>query len=91
MIKSKFRRDRLPSGITYFAERNLKLAGKGAWRDALCPFHDDTKPSLRVKAETGAYRCMACGAHGGDILTFHIGRTGLPFIEAAKDLRAWQE
>jgi hypothetical protein len=44
-----------------------------------------------VRADSGAYRCMVCGAHGGDILSLHINRTGLGFKEAAKELGAWQE
>lgn len=84
-----FQRDRLPSPVTYYAEQGLPLSGRGAWRSALCPFHRDTRPSLRVRVETGAFRCMVCGAHGGDVLAFHMQRHGLRFIEAAKALDAW--
>ncbi len=91
MKNSKFKRERLPSGVEYFNAHGLTLKGIGAWRNALCPFHADTKPSLRVRAETGAYRCMVCGEHGGDILSFHMNRTGLQFVQAAKDLGAWIE
>ena len=91
MKNSKFKRELLPSAPEYFDRYGLKLKGTGAWRDANCPFHDDTRPSLRVRADSGAYRCMVCGAHGGDILSLHINRTGLGFKEAAKDLGAWIE
>jgi hypothetical protein len=33
---------------------------------------------------------MVCGAHGRDVLVFHQLRYGLPFIEAARDLGAWE-
>ena len=36
---------------------------------ALCPFHDDSNPSLYVDDERGLYKCFACGA-GGDIFNF---------------------
>lgn len=91
MKNSKFKRERLPSAVEYFNAHGLTLKGSGAWRDAICPFHEDTKPSLRVRADSGAYRCMVCGAHGGDILSFHINRTGLSFVQAAKELGAWIE
>lgn len=91
MRDSKFRKERLPSGIEYFNAWGIALKGSGAWRDAICPFHVDTKPSLRVRADSGAYRCMVCGAHGGDVLSFHVKRSGLNFIQAAKELGAWQE
>ena len=88
-MKSRFLRDRLPSPPTYFDSIGLKLHGRGAWRSALCPFHDDRQPSLRVQYAQGAFRCMACGAHGSDVLAFHRLRTGLGFADAARALGAW--
>ena len=52
----------------------LRLLGRGTWRSAGCPFHDDHNPSLRVNVETGAYRWMACGAKGSDVFAFHHAR-----------------
>jgi len=88
--QGRFIRDRLPPSQTYFDSIGLKLHGRGSWRDALCPFHDDAKPSLRVNVERGGWRCMACGVHGGDVLAFHMRRYGLGFIQAAKVLGAWE-
>lgn len=85
----KFSRKDLPNSITYYETQSIELKGNGAWRDAICPFHSDNKPSLRVNIEKGAYRCMACGAHGGDVLAFHMHKHGLSFIEASKQLGAW--
>jgi len=85
----RFSRQALPSPITYYENQGIKLNGSGAWRDALCPFHHDTKPSLRINIERGAYRCMVCGAHGGDVLAFHMHKYGLNFVEACKQLGAW--
>jgi hypothetical protein len=84
-----FRRENLPDPLQYFTGQGLLLCGGGAWRSALCPFHQDGKPSLRVRLETGGFRCMACGAHGGDVLAFHMQRHELSFIEASKALGAW--
>ena len=86
----QFRRELLPNPAEYFERNGLKLSGRGEWRDAICPFHDDTRPSLRVRLDTGAFRCMVCGVHGGDVLAFHMQRTGLKFIEVAKALGAWE-
>ena len=80
----------LPEPLHYFASAQLRLSGRGRWRSVLCPFHDDHNPSLRVNAETGAFRCMACGARGGDVLDFHRARHGLSFWQAARDLGAWR-
>ena len=89
-----FDRSLLPDPQTYYDERaGLRLLGRGAWRSALCPFHDERHPSFRVNVDTGAYRCFGCGARGGDVLAFHRARYGLSFVQAARDLGAsgWNE
>ena len=85
-----FDRNHLPHPADYYETEGIKLLGTGGWRDALCPFHQDTKPSMRVFFESGAFRCMVCGAHGGDVLAFHMQRHGLRFVESAKALGAWK-
>lgn len=87
----RFVRARLPDPLPYYAAQGVELRGRGAWRDALCPFHADTSPSLRVHAESGAFRCMSCSAAGGDVLAFHQRRHGLGFVEAARALGAWED
>ncbi len=87
--RGEFRRDLLPEPTAYFEAEGIELSGRGAWRDALCPFHADARPSLRVHADTGAFKCMSCGAHGGDVLSFHRRRHILGFVDAAKALGAW--
>ena len=84
-----FRKDWLPTPVTYYREQGLKLIGGGAWRSALCPFHGDRSPSLRINMVTGAFRCMACEAHGGDVLAYHMQLHRLSFVEACKALGAW--
>jgi DNA primase len=90
MDSTRFKRELLPNAIDYFDGIGNPLKGSGTWRSALCPFHNDHRPSLRVLVERGAYCCMACGAKGGDLLSFHMERTGKGFIEAARDLGAWE-
>ena len=34
---------------------------------ALCPFHDDSRPSLTFNTYRNRYRCYVCDAHGGPI------------------------
>lgn len=36
-------------------------------KKAICPFHDDTIPSLTISPRTNTYRCFVCDAHGGTI------------------------
>lgn len=47
----------------------LPLRKNGANFNAICPFHQDTKPSLTVSPSKQIYHCFACGA-GGDAIKF---------------------
>ena len=65
----------LKSGATFeavCAHYNLALIGRGAQRTALCPFHNDTKPSLKINLEKKIFHCFGCEAKG-NILDF-VGR-----------------
>lgn len=54
---------------------------------ALCPFHDDTNPSLSITEGKGLWYCHAC-AKGGDIFTFLMLKENLKFPRAVKILGA---
>ena len=85
----KFSRKALPEPVTYYEKQHIQLKGDGQWRDEICQFHADTKPSLRINIERGTYRCLICGARGGDVLAFHMHLYSMPFIAACKALGAW--
>ena len=87
----RFLRNKLPDPNTYFTSQGLKLIGRGDWKSTVCPFHEDKKPSLRVNLSSGGFRCMVCGTHGGDVLQFHRLRHQLGFVDAAKELHAWEQ
>lgn len=76
----------LPHPERYFLEQGLVLSGKGEWATALCPFHPDARPSLRVHRGKGCFRCMSCGAKGANILAFHCLKYDLPRSAAAREL-----
>ena len=64
-------KSRINAAIFYSTELGHELPDKqGQWVSRLCPFHSDTRPSLRILLPDGAFRCMACGARGGDIIAF---------------------
>jgi len=86
----RFVREHLPDPSDYYTGQGLTLKGRGKWRTACCPLHGGE--SLRVNVESGAFACMGgCDFHGGDVLSFHMQRHGLDFVEAAKALNAWQD
>ena len=86
-----FDRNALPEPLGYFEAQGLTFRErKGRWRTTRCEFHQGSD-SLRVNVSTGAWCCMACNAHGGDVLAYEMAAHGLSFIEAAKQLGAWTE
>ncbi len=85
-----FERNRLPDPISYFENEGLRLKGprSAKWKTTECRFHGGSD-SMRVNVANGAFKCMNCGAGGGDVLAFHMQAHGLEFVPAAKALGAW--
>lgn len=87
-----FDRDKLPAPLAYLERRGLITAKpRGQWISVRCPSHkggNENHPSLRVNLERGSFRCMTCGAHGGDVLDLHRLFTGAGFKQAARELGA---
>jgi len=81
---------RLPTPTNYFAGLGYQFKGNKVWRNTNCPFHVDTRPSLSVHMDKGAFRCFSCGAKGGDLLDFHRLLHKMSFVDACKDLGAWE-
>lgn len=82
-------RDRLPDPASYYREYIEKLGAPNSkgWAQGLCPFHEDNHESLSVhlSGARGGWRCFA-GCGSGDLLAFHMRRTGLAFAEAVREL-----
>lgn len=58
---------------------------RGANHEALCPFHGDSNPSLKISNPKKLYKCFACEA-SGDHFTFVQNYKHMNFIEAVKDI-----
>ena len=63
----------------------ISLKNKGQDYIALCPFHNDSKPSLHVSEKKGLFKCFACG-EGGDAIAFVEKFKNIPFKEAITDI-----
>ncbi len=61
----------------------IPLVGKGKNLFGVCPFHDDTNPSMSVSREKQIYTCFSCGATG-TVFTFLEEYEHISFIEALK-------
>lgn len=59
----------------------LPLTQKGKNFFGVCPFHDDTNPSMSVSREKQIYRCFSCGA-SGNVFNFIMDYEHVSFKEA---------
>ncbi|MCQ2796007.1 MAG: DNA primase [Bacilli bacterium] len=61
----------------------LNLVKKGRIYLALCPFHDDSNPSLQVNPERNTFHCWVDG-HSGNAFSFVMQYEHVTFVEAVK-------
>ncbi len=67
----------------FFKSHGLDIRSeRGAEWEAICPFHEDTNPSLNLNIENGLWKCHACGA-AGDVFKFYMQLTGEQSFDAA--------
>jgi DNA primase len=74
--------------VELFLEFGVELKKTGKSFQGLCPWHNDTKPSLFVNREEGYYKCfgISCG-ETGDIFTLTEKMKGYDFKEALRYLK----
>lgn len=66
--------------------RDHRVEPQGREYKCICPFHNDTKPSLGIYERHGEwrYKCFACGA-GGDCFTYLMEYHKMSFVEAVRE------
>lgn len=64
---------------------HLSLRRQGRNYVALCPWHDDSRPSLQVNPERQSFKCWVCDI-GGDVFSFVMKMEGVEFREALQIL-----
>lgn len=62
---------------------HLRREGRGY--KGLCPWHDDSRPSLQVSPERQSFKCFVCN-FGGDIFSFVMRQENVEFREALEML-----
>ena len=63
----------------------VSLKRSGANYVGLCPFHQDSHPSLSVSATKQIFKCFACG-HSGNVVSFLMDHEHISYPEALKYL-----
>lgn len=89
-----FDKSLLPMPISVLVRLGIKpgSANRAGYWLVKCPLHKGGKEqhaSLSIHQVKGNFRCFACGAHGGDVLSLWMRHTGKPFKQAAMELGAW--
>lgn len=67
--------------IVDVVSKYVPLTQKGKNFFGVCPFHDDTNPSMSVSREKQIYRCFSCGA-SGNVFNFIMNYEHISFKEA---------
>lgn len=78
-------RVRQSANITEVISQYLPIEKKGRNFVALCPFHEDSNPSMTISEDKQIYKCFVCGA-GGNVFTFVSKFTNVSFIQAVKEV-----
>ena len=61
----------------------IPVTKKGRNYVAICPFHDDTNPSMSISQEKQIYKCFVCG-NSGNVFKFVMDYEHVSFVEAVK-------
>jgi DNA primase len=64
---------------------HIQLRRQGRNYVGICPWHDDSRPSLQVNPERQSFKCWVCDI-GGDIFSFVMKMEGVEFREALQML-----
>ncbi len=62
---------------------DLIKKGKNYW--GVCPFHDDTSPSMSVSQEKQMFKCFVCNV-GGNVINFIAEFEKITYVSATKKL-----
>ncbi len=60
---------------------HIQLRRQGRNYVGICPWHDDSRPSLQVNPERQSFKCWVCDI-GGDVFSFVMKTEGVEFREA---------
>lgn len=71
--------------IVDITSRYITVTKKGKNYTALCPFHQDTNPSLSISPDKQIFKCFVCGT-GGSSIHFIQEFEKIPFPQAVKKL-----
>lgn len=81
LVEQQTRQVKAASDIVAVVGAYLPITPAGKTFKAVCPFHQDTRPSLDIDPQRQRYKCWSCGAHG-DVFSFVMHQEKVGFMEA---------
>lgn len=72
--------------IVDVVKQYLPIQKKGQNYLAICPFHNDTKPSLSISESKQIYKCFVCN-HSGNAIKFIMDYKHINFLSALEELK----
>jgi DNA primase len=73
--------------VVLVQSKGIELKKNGKSYHGLCPFHEDTNPSLSINPDKNLWQCFGCGA-AGDVIRFVELVDKVAFPEAVERLKA---
>ena len=61
----------------------VDIEKKGSNFNGLCPFHEDTIPSMSISDDKKIFKCFSCGV-GGNVINFVQNFNEISFIDSLK-------
>ena len=84
-LNEKINEIRQNSDIVDIVSRHINVVKKGRNYFAICPFHNDTNPSLSISKDKQIFKCFVCN-ESGNVFTFIQKYKKIPYMRAVKEV-----
>ncbi|MBQ8206296.1 MAG: DNA primase [Bacilli bacterium] len=84
-LTEKINEIRQQADIVDIVSRHIIVVKKGRNFFAICPFHNDTNPSLSISKDKQIFKCFVCN-EAGNVFTFLQKYKKIPYMKAVKEV-----
>lgn len=84
-LNEKINEIRQQADIVDIVSRHINVVRKGKNHFAICPFHNDTNPSLSISKDKQIFKCFVCN-EAGNVFTFIQKYKKIPYMRAVKEV-----
>ena len=84
-LNEKINEIRQQADIVDIVSRHINVVKKGRNFFAICPFHNDTNPSLSISKDKQIFKCFVCN-EAGNVFTFLQKYKKIPYMKAVKEV-----